>query len=136
MIVFVDTNILIDLACERQPFVEAARRLFAMGYQGRAQLMVSALSIVNTIYIGKKYNYEDVKQQLIRISSFVEIADLKAITSISALESKWSDYEDAVQCFTATNEASDCIVTRNKKDFQRSIIPVYTIEELFALHLF
>lgn len=52
MKVFVDTNILIDLVCERQPFVEAARRLFAMGYQGRAQLMVSALSIVNTIYIG------------------------------------------------------------------------------------
>ena len=129
MRVFVDTNILIDLVCEREPFVEDARKLFAMGYTGQLQLVVSALSIVNTIYVGRKYGYTDIKEQLVRVAGFVEVADLKAMISIAALESKWSDYEDAVQCFTATNELSDCIVTRNKKDFLYSPIPVYDIKE-------
>ena len=28
---------------------------------------------------------------------------------------------------------ADCIVTRNKKDFRKSVIPVYTIDELMSL---
>ena len=32
MTVFVDTNILIDLVCERESFVQSARLLFAYGF--------------------------------------------------------------------------------------------------------
>ena len=45
----------------------------------------------------------------------------------------WKDYEDAVQHMSAIKEKVDCIVTRNKKDFMKSIIPVYTIDELMSL---
>ena len=28
---------------------------------------------------------------------------------------------------------ADCMVTRNKKDFRKSVIPVYTIDEFMSL---
>ena len=56
MKVYIDTNILIDLVCLREPFAEQAQKLFALGYIGKLSLITSALSFVNTIYIGRKYN--------------------------------------------------------------------------------
>ena len=55
MRVYLDTNILVDLVLSRQEFLPDAQRIFALGYAGEIQLMVSALSFVNTVYLGKKY---------------------------------------------------------------------------------
>ena len=52
---------------------------------------------------------------------------------IKSLDSDWQDYEDSVQSITAMDTFADCIVTRNKKDFRKSVIPVYTIDELMSL---
>lgn len=54
---YVDTNILVDLVLSRQEFLPNAQRVFAIGYAGEAQLVVSALSFVNTVYLGRKYKY-------------------------------------------------------------------------------
>ena len=48
------------------------------------------------------------------------------------LNSGWKDYEDATQHRSAIDENSDCIVTRNKKDFKASTIPVMTAMEFLA----
>ena len=49
------------------------------------------------------------------------------------LSSDWKDYEDATQYATALKIEADCIVTRNKKDFSKSSLPVYTPGELFDI---
>ena len=133
MTVFVDTNILIDLLCERESFVQSARMLFAYGYSGRLTLVLSSLSLVNAVYIARKYGYIDVKERLDDITEFVEVVDLRKEVAKRALTCEWKDYEDAVQYMSAIKENADCIVTRNKKDFGKSVIPVYTIEELMSL---
>ena len=38
-----------------------------------------------------------------------------------------------VQHMSAIKVKADCMVTRNKKDFRISVIPVYTIDELMSL---
>ena len=50
-----------------------------------------------------------------------------------ALDSDFTDFEDALQHFSAKTVDADCIVTRNKKDFGTSEIPVYELEEFMAL---
>ncbi len=132
MKVFVDTNILVDFVCNRLPFSEDAKRLFAHGYVGDCQLQTSALSVVNAVYIGNKYKHEDVKGYLKNISTFVEVVDLRGKAVVDALFSDWKDYEDATQNETAVNAGADCIVTRNKKDFKDASLSVYTTTELFA----
>ena len=133
MTVFVDTNILIDLLCERESFVQSARMLFAYGYSGRLTLVLSSLSLVNAVYIARKYGYVDVRERLDDITEFVEVVDLRKEVAKRALTCEWKDYEDAVQYMSAIKENADCIVTRNKKSFWKSVIPVYTIEELMSL---
>ena len=132
MTVFVDPNILIDLLCERESFVQSARMLFAYGYSGRLTLVLSSLSLVNAVYIARKYGYVDVRERLDDITEFVEVVDLRKEVAKRALTCEWKDYEDAVQYMSAIKENADCIVTRNKKDFRNSVIPVYTIDELMS----
>ena len=52
MKVHVDTNVLVDFVCNRQDFAEEAKKFFAHGYMGEYELVTSALSIVNAVYIG------------------------------------------------------------------------------------
>ena len=52
---------------------------------------------------------------------------------METLSSDWKDYEDATQNATALKAEADCIVTRNKKDFSESFLPVYTPAELLEL---
>ena len=130
---YIDTNILVDLVLSRQEFLPNAQRIFALGYAGEVQLMVSALSFVNTIYLGRKYKYpmDEVYAKLRLIADFVDVADLRGQNVVDVLNSGWKDYEDATQHRSAIEEQADCIVTRNKKDFKASIILVLTPEEFF-----
>ena len=121
------------MSVKRVPFYEDAKRLFALGSIGQFDLVTSSLSIVNTIYIGRKYELPIVKQRIKSILSFVTVCDLQADVVIKSLDSDWQDYEDSEQSMTAMDTFADCIVTRNKKDFRKSVIPVYTIEELMSL---
>ena len=130
---YVDTNILVDLVLSRQEFLPDAQRVFAIGYAGEAQLVVSALSFVNTVYLGRKYKFpmDDVLSKLRLIADFVDVADLSGQNVVDMLNSGWRDYEDATQHRSAIDEQADCIVTRNKKDFKASTLPVLTPLEFF-----
>ena len=95
--------------------------------------MVSALSFVNTVYLGRKYKFpmDDVLSKLRMIADFVDVADLSGHNVVDMLNSGWRDYEDATQHRSAIDEQADCIVTRNKKDFKASTLPVLTPLEFF-----
>ena len=95
--------------------------------------MTSALSYVTAMYIAHKYEYQDVKETLLAVSNFVDVLDLQGNTVIEMLSSDWKDYEDATQNATALRAEEDCIVTRNKKDFTNSSLPVYTPAELLNI---
>lgn len=130
---YIDTNILVDLVLSRQEFLSDAQRVFALGYAGEAQLIVSALSFVNTVYLAKKYKFpiEDVFDKLRLIAGFVEVVDLRGQNVVDMLNSGWSDYEDATQHRSAIDEQADCIVTRNAKDYKASVMEVLTPNEFF-----
>ena len=132
---YIDTNILIDLVCSREEFLSDAQSLFSLGYVGKIQLTLSALSFVNAIYISRKYRFpmQEVKRSLLNIASFTEITGLTEDVVTWALSCEWNDYEDATQYKSAVSVEADCIVTRNKKDYQLSNIPAYTPQEFLAI---
>mgnify|MGYP002625123823 CR=1 FL=1 len=129
---YIDTDVLIDLVLARQEFLDDAQHVFALGYAGIISLTISPLSVVNTIYLSKRYGFrkEDVMPRLLTISTFVEVTDLCGESVVDLLQSDWKDYEDATQYRCARDVNADCIVTRNKKDFQLSEIEVLTPIEL------
>ena len=95
-------------------------------------MQTSALSYVTTMYVAHKYGYQNVKESLMALTQFLDVQDLQAKTVVEMLSSDWKDYEDATQNQTALLSNADCIVTRNKKDFSLSSLPIYTANELFA----
>lgn len=130
MRVFVDTNVLIDYVCKREPFFTAAKGVFAACYLRKIEIVISSLSIVNTLYIGRKYGSEVLREKLLALSQIIQVADLSANMVLQTLNSDWADYEDALQDATSILNNADCIVTRNQKDFSKSSLPVYTAEQL------
>lgn len=131
MKVFVDTNILVDFVCNRQSFAEDAKKLFAHACIGDFDIQVSALSYINAVYIGHKYGHQEVKDCLQKLSVYIDVVDLQGKIVVDALSTEWKDYEDAVQNQSAVWVGADCIVTRNKKDFMDSSLPVYSVVEFF-----
>lgn len=133
MKVFVDTNVLIDFICKREPFFAPAKSVFAFGYLGKIDIIISSLSIVNALYIGRKYDSSMLRANLFGLSKIVNYVDLPATLVLQTLHSKWGDYEDALQNASALMAEAYCIVTRNKKDFIASSLPIYTPEEFIEL---
>ncbi len=133
MNIFIDTNILFDFVFRRQGFYEEAFKVFALAGNKEHCLFVSALSVVNGVYVAKRYNLSlsDIKKAFKEMSSFVNVVDLTGKAVTDCLDIDWKDYEDSAQYLTAVSVNTDVIVTRNKKDFSKSTIPVKLPSEIF-----
>ncbi len=128
--IFVDTNIIIDLLAKREPFYKDAQDLFTLSDKKEIQLCISSLSFANTYYsIVKHHKDIDAKKYLAKFKVLVKVLPLEDKAIELALASNFNDFEDGLQYFVALDNISDIIITRNKKDFKNSKIPVMTAGE-------
>ena len=69
MKVFVDTNILVDVFERRQPYYLDSANIIEQGLLGKYTLVISPLTIINTLYIVRKSsrNPKDFQGNNIRI---------------------------------------------------------------------
>jgi predicted nucleic acid-binding protein len=133
---FLDTNIIIDLLSERQPFYTEAARIFSLADKKEVEISVSALSFATTNYIllqSKKS--EEAKQILRKLKLIVQVLSLDdKIVELALNDSDFKDFEDGLQYYTALEYGLDSIITRNLKDFKRSLIPVMTADQYLQIH--
>ncbi len=128
--VFVDTNIIIDLLAKREPFYKDAQDLFTLSDKKEIQLCISSLSFANAYYsIAKHHKEVDAKKYLAKFKVLFTVLPLEDKSIELALASEFNDFEDGLQYFTAMDNDADIIITRNKKDFKNSKIPVLTAGE-------
>lgn len=133
--IFVDTNVIVDLIANRQPFSKFAIELFSLAEEGKVKLFTSSHSIATTHYLLKKYiDEKELREILHNLLDFLQIIPIDINTIKKSLKSKHKDFEDALQIITAYSiDKIDCIVTRNIKDFKNSEIPVLTPDELSGI---
>ena len=128
--VFVDTNIIIDLLAKREPFYKDAQDLFTLSDRKEIYLYISSLSFANAYYsIAKHHKEVDAKKYLAKFKVLATVLPLEDKAIELALASDFNDFEDGLQYFIAMDNDSDIIITRNKKDFKNSKIPVLTAGE-------
>jgi predicted nucleic acid-binding protein len=126
----VDTNIVIDLLSKREEFFQEAQELFTLADNNEVVLFVSALTFANTHYLLAKYQkLDEARKTLIKFKVLVNVAALDDKIVELALVSDFKDFEDAIQYHTALENEVDIIITRNKKDFKNSKLPVMTAKE-------
>ena len=114
--VFLDTNILLDVALQREHHDEA-EEIIQRGDDNLIQLCASALSYVNIAYIlrhhplNELYNYERMLRQ------GVDVLAIDAEQIDYAIIHPVSDFEDMIQYRFAVSGRCDVIITNNRRDF-------------------
>ncbi len=129
----VDTNIVLDLLTKREEFYREAQELFTLADKGKVKLFVSSLTFANTYYLlSRQYKTNDARKILTRFKVLVKVLPMDDKIIELALASEFSDFEDAIQYYTAIENGLAVIITRNKKDFKHSALPVFTAKEYLS----
>ncbi|MFD0931742.1 type II toxin-antitoxin system VapC family toxin [Psychroflexus salinarum] len=130
----IDTNIVIDLLSKRKGFDDDAAQLFSKADQDKLKLTILSLTFANTNYIlSKLRSTKDAKEILRKFKVLVELLPLNdKITELALSDESFPDFEDGLQYYSALENDVDVIITRNKKDFKSSKLPVLTSKEFLA----
>lgn len=129
---FLDTNIVVDLLDRREPFCHDAVKLFTMAYHKQVQLIVSPITYATASFLLHKHGPEGVRNLLSNFRQLSRVATANERTIDDSLASRFKDFEDAMQYYTALKAKADFIITRNGKDFTHSKLPVMTAGEYLA----
>ena len=133
---FLDANVVVDFLCERgDEFYLPAARLMVKSYNKEIELCCSTLTMATASYFMEKGKI-DHAEIFHKISDMISICELVCIDRgvvEKALSSEFTDFEDAMQYFSAEKFGADIIITRNKKDFRNAQLPVYTPKEYLEM---
>lgn len=132
MKVFLDTNILIDLIANREPYSKFAIQIFKSAELKKIKIYTTSHAIVTTHYILKKYiDEKNLRLILSELTDLLNVIEVDSHIIKRALNSKHKDFEDAIQILSANSiDSIDFIVTRNLKDFKNSEIPALSPDEI------
>ena len=99
--VFLDTNIILDIICQREAFAEAST-ILELGIRGELALFCTSLTIANCIYCSRKQLGMDKAKALLKeLCRFIQIAPSGQEQIDQAFSSMNPDFEDALQYFSA-----------------------------------
>ena len=129
---FLDTNIVVDLLDRREPFCHDAVKLFTMAYNKKVQLIVSPMTYATASFLLHRHGSEGVRNLLSNFRQLSHVATTNERIIDDSLASRFNDFEDAMQYYTALKAKADVIITRNGKDFTHSKLPVMTAGDYLA----
>ncbi|MEI1377350.1 PIN domain-containing protein [Nostoc sp. UHCC 0926] len=131
MKVLLDTNIIVDIALERQPYITNSETVLAFVEQGQIEGYISASTISDLYYLIRKQKGRDLTIEFLRqIVTFCQIATVNQAVITMALTASFRDFEDAIQYSTAVLNQLDAIITRNPQDFPVITPQILTPEQL------
>lgn len=131
--VYIDSDIILDLLARREPFYEPAASLFSMIERGEIKGYVSPLIFANLFYILRKSTSNArAADTLKKLKFLLHILPIDDKIIDLALSSRFHDFEDAVQYYTAQQNGINYLITRNKKDYKKADIAIFTAEEFVS----
>ena len=129
--VFLDTNIVVDFLCERGAFYLPAARIVTKAYRKEIDLCCSAMTFATVSYLMEKSKVPvmEIFRKLADFSSLCTPTTIDRSVIRDSLTSAFTDFEDAMQYFSAKRYGATIIITRNGKDFAASELPCYSPTE-------
>jgi predicted nucleic acid-binding protein len=130
---FLDTNIFLDVFSMRFPFYPYSARVLTLVEQQQIAGYTASLNFSNLFYILRKQRSRDVALTYLRqLAAFIKILSVDEHVIAQALHSSFTDFEDAIQYYTAKSQQIPWLITQNIKDYtsvDRQIMQVVTPEE-------
>ncbi|HPY41420.1 MAG TPA: PIN domain-containing protein [Thiolinea sp.] len=134
MKILFDTNVILDVILNRQPFAPNAILLVAAVEEKRIQGLLCATTLITIDYlVSKALGTESSRATLKKLLQLFEVAAVDYPVIQAAIESDIKDFEDAVLYEAAKRAGALGIVTRNKGDFSPVDLPIYLPDELAAI---
>lgn len=128
-----DSDILLDVLAQRQPFVVMSAQALNIVTQPQVQGYVSGHAVTNIFYILRRQIGSEVARELLtRLLQRLQIASVTDEVIRAALQSPMTDFEDAVTSEAANAVGIEIILTRNTSDFVASSVPAMLPEEFLA----
>ena len=125
---FIDSDVILDLVLQREDHFEFVQNLFTQYQQGKCVLFASSIVVANLHFIIRKlHDLKFANSSVSFVSKHFKIIDANNEDIENAIQSKFSDFEDGVQYFSALRSKKiDVLLTRNVKDYKHSQLPVFT----------
>jgi predicted nucleic acid-binding protein len=133
--VLIDTNVIVDVALEREPFYAESDRILTLAEEAQIQGYVSASTFSDLYYIIRRDKGRDWTLDFLRqLATFCQVATVDNCVISIALACNFNNFEYAIQDSTAVINLIDAIVTRHPRDFPvntpRIVTPNQLIQEL------
>lgn len=127
---FIDSDVILDLLLNREPFFPYIKLLFNESTNTSFKLNTSALIIANINYVlSKQVGQAAARESITYLIQQINILPFEKADIEVALTSEFNDFEDAIQYYIASKYNCQAIITRNIKDYRQSSIPVLTAEQ-------
>lgn len=124
---FFDANVLLDHLLDRTPFADDATELWSMAERREVVGCISAVSFNLVYYIVRHEAGERAARRAIKgLRDVFEVVEVDAQIINQAIDSRFTDFEDAIQHACAVRAGVACLVTRDLPGFRRSEVPVVT----------
>ncbi|VAX10532.1 hypothetical protein MNBD_GAMMA26-496 [hydrothermal vent metagenome] len=134
MKILFDTNIILDVLLNRKKFVELSANLVGMVENNNIDGYLCATTITTLDYlISKTINRKQAKIEIKKLLAIFSIAEVNSIVLELSVNSKFADFEDAVQYYSGECCEVEGLVTRNTKDYKNTNLPIYTPDELWGI---
>ena len=134
MRILFDTNVILDVLLDREPFSSTAAKLFTKVESGEMSGYVCAKTITTIHYLARKViGHESAMEEIKKLMKLFEVAPVNRAVLAAAVSSEFNDFEDAVVHESAVYKEAQGIVTRDLNGFKMSKIQIYSPDELLLM---
>ena len=127
-----DTNIVLDVLLIREPYAQMSINLFDAVVSKEIEGYLCATTVTTIDYlVAKRQDKQRARELVRRLLELFSVTEVNEAVLAKAVNSDFSDFEDAVLYQASFFASVDSIVTRNVKDFKTALLPIYSPDELW-----
>lgn len=132
--VLFDSDVIIDVMANRQPFIVNSAQALNTVATFQVEGYIAGHAVTNIFYILRRQLGVSVTLDILtKLLGKLKVASVTDAVIHSALQTKMTDFEDAVTSEAAFAINLDFIVTRNTKDYVNSSVSAIPPEKLLQL---
>ena len=132
--ILIDTDVLLDFLFERESFYEDAAEILNLCDLNKISGWLTPVILSNMYYmLRKSYTHNEIVAKFRELLKILNVLSMNKDTVLLALNSKFTDFEDALQNYSAEHSKEvSFVITRNTKDYKDSLLNVLMPDEFLV----
>lgn len=132
-----DTDVLLDYLIDRKDHAQWSEKVLMAAQNQKLKAYVTPVALSNLYYLLRQTaSHQKVIKALKVLLQYLEVAGTTKEAVNYALHSEFTDFEDALQNFSAISQGDiSLILSRNIKDYRKSELLIMSPKEYCKAHL-